>query len=326
MYSASDYPPYLFPTVHRMTRRAHFHDYNRPGWYLITIVTKDRKKIIGDLAFNPYPHIRLLPFGEEIMTHEKNKIPHYYPNVHVISICPMPDHLHMIIWVNGPMPPKRHLGHVLGGFKNGCNKAYRRITGQSDAIAFENGYNDRILLNDGQLSRWKKYLIDNPRRLAETKAHPNLFEKICDATVAGHKCQMVGNRYLLDVPDIEAVIVHRADSDAQHQANVDRWLECGARGGVLISAAVSKREKDVIHTALESGHAVIWLRNNGFPPLYKPSGRAFDACASGQLLQISPFGYDPQRKAITRQECLLLNRMAESIALTAKAPQAQPTQ
>ena len=60
------------------------------------------------------------------------------------------------------------LGMVVKGFKLGCNRAYRRIYGIKKMTGkglFELGYNDKILLHDGQLTGWKKYLDDNPRRL-----------------------------------------------------------------------------------------------------------------------------------------------------------------
>ena len=64
-----------------------------------------------------------------------------------------------------------------------------------------------------------------------------------------------------------------------------RWLACGERGGVLVSAAVHPREKAVMREAKALGYRTIDLCENGFPPLYKPMGEAFDACAEGRLLQ-----------------------------------------
>ena len=82
----------------------------------------------------------------------------------------------------------------------------------------------------------------------------------------------------------------------------------------MVSAAIASREKEVMREAMDRGYSIILLRENGFPPFYKPSGEAFDACSSGQLLQISPWEYHMQRKTISREQCLRLNRMAEQIA------------
>jgi hypothetical protein len=65
---------------------------------------------------------------------------------------------------------------------------------------------------------------------------------------------------------------------------------------------------------MNRGYNIILLRENGFPKLYKPSGEAFDACAKGVLLQISPWEFHYERRVITREQCLHLNAMAERIA------------
>lgn len=179
---------------------------------------------------------------------------------------------------------------------------------------FEPGYNDKILLREGQLANWKRYLDDNPRRLAIKRRHPDLFTVIHEAEVASHSCQMVGNRFLLDIPQKMAVIVHSAYSDKEYADWQRKWLACGEAGGVLVSAAISPREKAVMRKAMDRGYNIILLRENGFPLLYKPSGESFVACSEGRLLQISPWEYKMQRKTISREQCLILNRMAENIA------------
>ena len=205
---------------------------------------------------------------------------------------------------------------------------------------FEEGYSDKILLNDGQLDNWKHYLDDNPRRLAIKRLHPDLFRVLNHGTFVynnshssdknsytsagnsctggssfvGHGCQIVGNRFLMDIPEKMTVIVHRAFSDAEYADWRRKWLACGENGGVLVSASIATREKAVMREAMDRGYRIILLRENGFPPLYKPSGEAFDACSEGQLLQISPWPYHMERKTISREQCLQLNRLAEQIA------------
>ena len=179
---------------------------------------------------------------------------------------------------------------------------------------FEKGYNDKLLLRPGQLDNWKRYLDDNPRRLAIKRQCPDYFTIMQHITIGEWSCQMVGNRFLLTVPDRAAVIVHRADSDQEFAQKKARWLALGEMGGVLVSAAIATREKEVMREALDRGYRLILLRENGFPPLYKPAGESFMACSEGRLLQISPWEYHMQRKTISREQCLILNRLAEEIA------------
>lgn len=209
------------------------------------------------------------------------------------------------------------LGMVIKGFKMGCNKAYWRIYGMNTAPRkglFELGYNDKVLLHERQLEGWKKYLDDNPRRLMVKRMNPELFTVMQNKEVAGRRCQMVGNCFLLDIPDKVAVVVHRRYSEEELMHLREEWLACGERGGVLVSAAISAKEKEVLREAMNRGYRIVLLRENGFPRLYKPCGESFDACSEGLLLQISPWDYHMEKKTITREQCLELNEMAERIA------------
>lgn len=209
------------------------------------------------------------------------------------------------------------LGMVVKGFKMGCNKAYWRIYGMNTAPRkglFELGYNDKVLLHEGQLNGWKRYLDDNPRRLMVKRINPGLFTVMLDKVVVGRRCQMVGNCFLLDIPDKVAVIVHRRYSEGEVARLREEWLACGERGGVLVSAAISPKEKEILREAMNRGYRIVLLSENGFPRLYKPCGESFDACSKGLLLQISPWEYHMEKKTITREQCLELNEMAERIA------------
>lgn len=334
-----------YETKHSMKRRSLWHDYHRKGTYMLTLVVADRKpllgKIVGDCAENA--HVELTALDKAIKEVEIRKIPQFYPMVRVWKLCIMPDHVHLILRVNEDMPNGKTIGSVVRGFKTGCSRAWWSIEdrescgdlrksqgncGQASAptvtvfsafpetkrpVLFEAGYNDKILLRDGQLENWKHYLDDNPRRLMMKRQNPQLFTVLHNMTIANHKCQIVGNRFLLDIPDKVAVIVHRRYSDIENARLREEWLSCGERGGVLVSAAISQKEKEVLREAMNRGYRIILLRENGFPDFYKPSGESFDACSRGLLLQVSPWEYHMDRKLITRAQCLELNSMAEMI-------------
>lgn len=118
----------------------------------------------------------------------------------------MPDHLHAILFVKEKM--EEPLGMALRGFKQKCNQHYRElILGVSSAalstqqtrqaqqtgrptqkkdrrgedrthgLLFARGFNDKLLLREGQLQRWLDYLHDNPRRLLMKREQP--LSKTC---------------------------------------------------------------------------------------------------------------------------------------------------
>ncbi len=312
-------------TKHSMKRRCPWHDYHKKGTYMLTLVVEGRVPLFGELKGNAEaplgspdaPRVEYSELGNTILMDEICKINQFYLQVEVWKVCIMPDHIHMIVRVKEDLPKKKHLGKVVAGFKSGCNNAYWRIFGMNEPPRqglFEEGYNDKILMHEGQLDNWKAYLDDNPRRLLLKRQNPELFTVLYGLEVADHQCQIVGNRFLLDIPDKMAVIVHRRYTDEENASLREEWLACGERGGVLVSAAISPKEKEVLREAMNRGYSIILLRENGFPKLYKPSGEAFDACSEGLLLQISPWEYHMEKKTITRAQCLELNAMAKRIA------------
>jgi len=132
-------------------------------------------------------HIELTALGRTIRDEEILKIHAIYKGVEVWKLCIMPDHLHIIVRISEDLPVGKHLGDVVAGFKGGCTRAWwrttkRRVNTQETAAdslppLFERGYNDLILLESGQLDNWKRYLDDNPRRLAIKRLRPDYFTR-----------------------------------------------------------------------------------------------------------------------------------------------------
>lgn len=331
-------------TRHNMKRRKPWHNYHQKGTYMLTLVVEGRLPVLGSLIMGAQgtdAHIELTPLGKCIYYEEIQKISYYYKMVEVWKLCIMPDHIHMIVRVREDMPDGKHLGQVVAGFKGGCSRAWWRMkrphsdergvvasasTSSTTPVAsaagtsaglpplFETGYNDQILLENDQLDNWTHYLDDNPRRLAIKRLHPDYFTTMHYRDIAEWHCQLVGNSFLLDIPDMVAVIVHSAYTDKEYEDYKRKWLACGERGGVLVSASIATREKAVMREAMNRGYRLIIVRENGFPPLYKPAGESFDACSDGRLLQVSPWEYHMQHRIITREQCLILNRLVETIA------------
>ncbi len=303
---------------------------------MVTLVVDGRMPLLGNLVGDGElpttmaigedkvsAWVELSDLGKVIRDEEFAKITQFYPSVEVWRWCIMPDHIHMILRVKENLEEKIHIGRIIGGFKSGCSRAWWKISATTVSSAsavdskpslFESGYNDKILLHEGQLNNWKTYLDDNPRRLWIKKQNPEFFTVLHDMNIAGRRCQIVGNRFLLDIPDKVAVVVHRRYSVDEIARLREEWLRCGEHGGVLVSAAISPKEKEVLREAMNRGYKIILLRDNGFHRLYKPSGESFDACSEGRLLQISPWEYHMEKKVITRDQCLELNDIAEQLA------------
>jgi len=132
------------PTEHNMKRRSHTHDYCRSGYYHITISTAEALhqplgKIAGRLdrpdGDSDGPHVELSPLGQMVEQELRVSIQHYYPMLEVMEYVVMPEHLHFLLVAHRDIMSKNgkptHLGHVIAGFKYGCNKRYWAMTGRA---------------------------------------------------------------------------------------------------------------------------------------------------------------------------------------------------
>ena len=125
------------PTQHNMMRRSAAHDYSRPGIYHITIhVAEGMGQPLGTVVGSAEgdAHVILTAAGAFVEHELQTAITAHYPMITVDEYIIMPDHLHFILIVHQNIVSKSgrptHLGQVLAGFKNGCNRAYWAATGQ----------------------------------------------------------------------------------------------------------------------------------------------------------------------------------------------------
>jgi hypothetical protein len=159
------------------------------------------------------------------------------------------------------------------------------------------------------------YIADNPRRLAAKQVNPGLFTVVTGCEILqGKTCAAIGNHDLLSYPLKRQVKVSRSISAGELTVRQEELLYSAEHGAVLVSPCISPGEKTIARAALAADRPLIVLLVNGFPPLYKPAGRYFDACAAGRLLMLAPFPYERRSKDVTRGQCLELNALAKAIS------------
>ena len=313
-----------------MKRRLVGHDYTERQMYMVTIVVKDRRPLLGTvvgrsdaLTGDDAPRVELTELGQRI-SDEWWGIPNYYPQIEIKALQIMPDHLHGIIFVKEKM--EKDLSRVIRGFKTGCHRAYRELfphvqyvatqsqqtrqKGRSQGLLFEPGFNDKLLLREGQLQRWTDYLHDNPRRLLMKRQQPELLRPFFNLRLGSHSYNGIGNRELLSAPQRMAVRVSRRLTGQQLEAEVARYIDAARNGAVLISPAISPGEKIVMRQAFDLHLPTIVVLRNGFTPLSKPHGEQFDACAQSRLLMLSAWEHTNERVTLTASDCQQMNLMA----------------
>ena len=280
------------------------------------------------------PHVELSELGKAV-EYEWMAVRKDHPEVSVVALQIMPDHLHGILFVHEQMP--QHLGHIIKGFKASTNKHYRRLILGVDSAATPSlqreqgekrdrsldnrqhgmlwslGYNDHILSGKDELQRWLNYLRTNPLRLAIKREHPDLFRVRFGVSIAGQNYAAIGNQFLLNNPQKLQVQCSRSLTDEQVAEQVALFLAKARKGAVLVSPAISKGEQAVMRAALDAHLPLIFLTPWGFNAFSKPGHQYFDACAEGRFLILAPWEHQNQRIPLTREMCLTLNGMTKSI-------------
>ena len=297
------------------------------------------------------------PFGEAVLE-AIEEMPRRYPQVRLLASQLMPDHFHFIVFVQSPLP--RPLGALVRGFKAGAAKRWNLAkngeardnlakNGEArDVPRWSEGFQDTILFREGQLAAMAKYLRENPERLAEKRANPDLFRRVArlgiplDGGRATGFFEALGNRHLLRRPlhqvqcsrrffawrrepkpggGLKVVRDAAGDpvaerSSADYEERLAAALEAAAHGAVVLSPCISDGERQIAREALRRGLPLVALRNMGFAPLQKPVGRLFDICAEGRLLLLAPAAWPhcTQEKPMTRFDATALNRIAQWLA------------
>ena len=312
-----------------MKRRKPGHDYCSCSIYMITLVVRDRKPLLGELCGYDATHdncwVRTSEWGK-LVKEEWKGISRYYPQVKALALQLMPDHIHGLLHVTERLP--RHLGHIVNGFKKGCNDAWKRLINENGEVRntlspvtqsdvynlWEWGYHDRILSRKGQLDTMFKYLRDNPRRLWVKRNNPSFFTAISGLKIGDTIVTGLGNHFLLDYPSKIQVQCSRSMTAQEIEEKCETLLSQACyNDAVLVSPCISPGEKEIMRRAFEAGFPQIILLENGISPIQKPSGRQFDACAQGRLLLISPWEHHNDHLTITREQCLQLNSLASVI-------------
>ena len=153
------------------THRKHnrWHDYSKKCIYHITLVVRDRCKVLGriidgrdkglDLKKVPQPNgdlhyiepngkvwteaelaetaeVEFTPLGFDIQRKiqeiplEENKRGN---DVQILGACVMPEHIHFVLYVRQPMA--QNVGMVIRGFKQGCNKLLKKYLDIAESSA-----------------------------------------------------------------------------------------------------------------------------------------------------------------------------------------------
>ena len=321
------------------------------GLYHVTMVLPSRQPLFGELVIpdnDPMQaFVKRTDLGNAVVD-RLLRIPEFYPEVQVLHFCLMPNHLHAILYVRRAM--KKGISSVITGFWRAARTLGRAYSFAVSSLADSSAYytNPALLRtqigNDAfyalspvftdkpflrpmsqyrQLPTAIRYLDMNPARLATKRLKPGFFCVQHNVEINGRTYDAVGNIGVLmeqfrKPVHVRSMWVKDATEHGYDQPLKDykaACLEAASKGTVMVSPFISRDEQEVLHALLHDNRYIIYLSDNGFGNYFKPSDLLFDAVAAGRLLILSPWTHNPDKRTITRAECVALNQMAEEISV-----------
>jgi putative transposase len=164
----------------RRSIRLRDYDYASAGAYFVTIVTRDRQCLFGDIVDGQTP----LNLRGQIAQDEWEKSAHIRKEIDLDTFVVMPNHLHGIIVITdapgratgrSPLqsgPTKRSLGAFVGGFKSAVTKRISELSGLPRTPVWQRNYFEHVIRNEDSLNRIREYILDNPVRWEFDRENP----------------------------------------------------------------------------------------------------------------------------------------------------------
>ena len=150
------------------------YDYSQPGAYFVTICTEGRRELFP-LAVGATPCGRPHPARQLAETYLL-KLPEKFPHIVLPKWVVMPNHVHILLCIEGETPPGGHAGppqqEAIGWYKTMTTNGYIRavkagILPPFSGKIWQRGYYEHIIRNDRDYLDVWTYIDQNPARWAE---------------------------------------------------------------------------------------------------------------------------------------------------------------
>ncbi|MBI5063165.1 MAG: transposase [Desulfatitalea sp.] len=181
----------------RRSIRLHGYDYSKAGAYFITVCTRRRLCLLGDIIDG---EMRLNDAGKTVHTVWES-LPEHYPNVKLDAFVIMPNHMHGIVWLVGagfkpaptkpaptkpaitrpaitkpagttPAAKKHGLSEIVRDFKTFSARQINSIYNTAGTSFWQRNYYEHIIRDEESMNRIREYVSGNPAFWADYKENP----------------------------------------------------------------------------------------------------------------------------------------------------------
>lgn len=139
-------------------------DYGSNGAYFVTICTEKRRNILSNIVGDGFPVPKRAGMIAETFI---QMLPAKYPCARVDKYVIMPDHIHMILFienVEGTGNPSPTLENIIGWYKYGVTKRINTEMGTSAERVFQRSYYDHVIRGEQDYVEIWEYIENNPRK------------------------------------------------------------------------------------------------------------------------------------------------------------------
>jgi REP element-mobilizing transposase RayT len=157
---------------HRRSIRLPGYDYSQSGVYFVTVVCRERALLLEDVT------------ARTIVNEAWRWLGSRYEYVQLDEHVVMPNHLHGILILGGvrrggsrtaPTPQStkwKPLGRLVAVFKTVSTKRINAVRGTSGLPFWQRNYYERIIRDEDEMTRIRRYVIENPARWEDDPENP----------------------------------------------------------------------------------------------------------------------------------------------------------
>jgi len=162
--------PFTPEIHHRHSIRLRGYDYSQPGRYYVTICTRNKERLLGEIIEGEMHRNGL---GDYVALCWE-WLPRQYTCVDLDEWIVMPNHLHGIIVIacgggsrtapTTPLANRKPLGRLVGAFKTVSTAHFNQARGTPGAVLWQRDFYDHIIRNEDELNIIREYIRTNPLR------------------------------------------------------------------------------------------------------------------------------------------------------------------